>query len=296
VLPVIVDGLDLDGGNRLEIDGAGLSNGSAGLRLASSHSTLSNLAINNFSGAGIAIDDGLGNSIRRVNMAGNTVPIDLGSDGPTENDAGDADEGPNRLMNAPAIVSAEESQGRFTVRYVVDATEGHAAYPLAIDFYSWDEDSGGLTWVAEDTLTQPADESSAVFFSPLRAGVTLVATATDAAGNTSEFGGEILTVVNSEPEDVPPLHLSLGPIFPNPVHRSGVIPIELAQEGHVRVVIFDLLGRAVSKLVDERMAAGRHRISWSPKDDHGSALGSGTYVVRLESGGETRTRTLLVVQ
>lgn len=78
---------------------------------ASSNSILEN-SIRFNGGDGIAVLSGRANAIRRNPIEASQasfedIPIDLGGDGPTANDAGDEDAGPNDLLNYPEIIAAD---------------------------------------------------------------------------------------------------------------------------------------------------------------------------------------------
>lgn len=70
--------------------------------------------------------------------------IDINNNGGTANDANDDDEGPQRQINYPAIISTtfntSVSPPELTVQYFVDADEGNVSYPLYVDFYWTDRD------------------------------------------------------------------------------------------------------------------------------------------------------------
>lgn len=87
-----------------------------------------------------------------------------------------------------------------------------------------------------------------------------------------------------------PLRTQLLQNYPNPFSESTVISYRLSRPGHVRLEVFDLLGRRVATLDEGSMSAGSHRAvmkAWQ--------LPAGTYLYRLESGGEVQTRRLTVV-
>lgn len=81
--------------------------------------------------------------------------------------------------------------------------------------------------------------------------------------------------------------LTLHGNFPNPFTGQTTIRYELPQTDHVRIVVYDLLGRKVATLVDDEQDAGRHQIQFGARD-----LASGMYIVRLSANGTTQTQKI----
>jgi flagellar hook assembly protein FlgD len=55
------------------------------------------------------------------------------------------------------------------------------------------------------------------------------------------------------------------------------------------VTVHDLLGRRVATLLDEDLEFGEHGVVWNGCDDAGHTVASGTYVIRLQKGEESRS-------
>jgi hypothetical protein len=129
--------------------------------------------------------------------------IDLGINGLTPNDAGDADAGPNRLQNSP-VISAVLIGRSLTIDYSVASLPANAAYPLMIEFFLADSaGQEGQTFIrsvlynlADATLSRRV---ALVAADAIVDGTKVVATATDAAGNTSEFSLAAITEVRQNP-------------------------------------------------------------------------------------------------
>jgi hypothetical protein len=99
----------------------------------------------------------------------------------------------------------------------------------------------------------------------------------------------------SGPASAGPVSFVLHPSQPNPFNPSTQIRYELPRSDRVKLSIFDVSGREVRVLVDERKEAGSHAASWDGTDAGGRALSSGVYFYRLETGSfiQTRRMTLL---
>ncbi|HEX8199173.1 MAG TPA: hypothetical protein VF590_01705, partial [Isosphaeraceae bacterium] len=147
--------------------------------------------------AGVAVRSG-----RRNAIAGNAIysngglGIDLGADGMTPNDPDDADTGPNDLQNAPLLISAAPSGGTTTVGGTLHGRRNTA---FRIDFHaSGTQPTNGVgeRRTSLGSLTVSTDDSGNARFTatfPVAAapGADFAATATDPAGNTSEYSRSV---------------------------------------------------------------------------------------------------------
>jgi hypothetical protein len=88
-----------------------------------------------------------------------------------------------------------------------------------------------------------------------------------------------------------PAEFTLAQNFPNPFNPSTTIKYELPKASDVRLSVFDILGREVSVLVNERRDAGVHEEKFD-----GSNLASGLYLYRLQARDFVQTRKLLLVR
>jgi hypothetical protein len=148
----------------------------------------------------ISGNEGRGVAIYGVNATGNGVlsnsifsngglGIDLGADGPTANDAGDADTGPNYLQNFPILTSAKTSATSTTVKGTLNSTPNTT---FRVEFFASPSGTGdqGKTFRGQKSVTTNASGNvSFTFSTAVKVGVgqRITATATDAYGNTSEF-------------------------------------------------------------------------------------------------------------
>jgi hypothetical protein len=89
-----------------------------------------------------------------------------------------------------------------------------------------------------------------------------------------------------------PTRLRLLPPVPNPVDQQATLRVEVPTETRITLEVFDLLGRRVATLAEERaVAPGRHALPWEPSAD---GLASGPYVLRLRTETAVRTRRVVV--
>lgn len=155
------------------------------------HNTIRSNRIANASRGILVKGSASGIAILSNSMYANGLGIDLGDDGIADNDEDDADFGPNNLQNfpelQPAVLTVEQA---VMVQYSVPSLPENSAFPLRVEFFAADSSrTQGRTFLGFDTYLNPGELQTANFTSPvtLSAKDKIVATATDSAGNTSEF-------------------------------------------------------------------------------------------------------------
>jgi hypothetical protein len=102
------------------------------------------------------------------------------------------------------------------------------------------------------------------------------------------------TVVSAEDgplADQAPAQFHLHGNYPNPFNPSTRIAFALPVQEHVRLEVYDLLGRRVALLVDEVRAAGHHAV-----DFDASTLSSGLYLYRITAGDFIQTRKMMLMK
>lgn len=83
----------------------------------------------------------------------------------------------------------------------------------------------------------------------------------------------------------------LGNNYPNPFNPSTTITYQLANESNVVLKVFDVLGREVAELVNEKQNAGNHKIAFNAEN-----LSSGIYIYRMKAGNFTANQKMLLIK
>ena len=79
--------------------------------------------------------------------------------------------------------------------------------------------------------------------------------------------------------------------YPNPFNPVTTIRFSLPETRQVTLVIYDISGSEVARLVDGQLEQGAHRITWDA-----SGFASGTYLYKLSAGGDSEVRKLLLIR
>lgn len=90
---------------------------------------------------------------------------------------------------------------------------------------------------------------------------------------------------------VVPSQIQLLQNYPNPFNPSTQITYTLAKRSTVALIVYDLLGREVSTLVNEIKEAGTYTVTLN-----GAKLSSGVYFYRLQSGSFVQTKKMVLLK
>lgn len=92
-----------------------------------------------------------------------------------------------------------------------------------------------------------------------------------------------------------PYNFYLYQNYPNPFNPETIIkyeiPVVRVQKSEVRLVVYDVLGRVVSILVDEKQSAGKYKVIWDAKN-----YASGVYFYQLKTENFTETKRMLMIK
>jgi len=98
------------------------------------------------------------------------------------------------------------------------------------------------------------------------------------------------TSVSPEDKNIP-AKFSLSQNYPNPFNPATTIRYELPKESYVTLKIFDVLGRNVVTLVDERKPAGQYEVEWAPNN-----IPSSIYFYQLRTSNFFDSKKMLFVK
>lgn len=101
-------------------------------------------------------------------------------------------------------------------------------------------------------------------------------------------------VANDDPVAVPSFALEQN--YPNPFNPTTTLSFSMAGSGFARLAIYNTKGQLIRLLVDEKLNAGKHSAVWNGLDDAGRPVGSGVYLYKLETSGQSQTRRMLLMK
>jgi len=107
---------------------------------------------------------------------------------------------------------------------------------------------------------------------------------------------------------VRPEEFRLEQNFPNPFssgaqspapdggNPSTTIPFRLEKAARVRLAVINLMGQTVRILSESEWPAGAHSIPWDGRNDAGTVVPTGTYLLRLDNGRQVQIKKLMMVK
>ncbi|MBL7137103.1 MAG: T9SS type A sorting domain-containing protein, partial [Candidatus Marinimicrobia bacterium] len=63
-----------------------------------------------------------------------------------------------------------------------------------------------------------------------------------------------------------------------------------------KLIVYDLLGREVTKLVNRSYLPGKYSISWDSRNSQGVPIASGIYIYRLEYGHYFKSKKMVLIK
>ncbi|RMF08830.1 MAG: T9SS C-terminal target domain-containing protein [Candidatus Neomarinimicrobiota bacterium] len=105
-----------------------------------------------------------------------------------------------------------------------------------------------------------------------------------------------LDLVRANDVQLLPDAYALKPAYPNPFNPSTNIVYQVAQEGPVKIQVFDLLGQQVTTLVDQVQAPNEYTVTWDGLDAQGRPVPSGVYLYRMDSNGYSQMRKMMLLK
>lgn len=147
--------------------------------------------------------------------------------------------------------------------------------------------NSGLTWV----LTPTPGVTNLTHFDFYQAGMVVYGYAVSSNGNVIKLVDTLNILTGVTGNNNIPSKYSLEQNYPNPFNPVTSISYSIPEQGHVRLGVFDALGREVDVIVNEIRQAGNYEESWDA-----SGFNSGVYFYRINSGEFTQTKKMILIK
>jgi hypothetical protein len=84
--------------------------------------------------------------------------------------------------------------------------------------------------------------------------------------------------------------------YPNPFNSVTAIEYSLPEESKVTIEIYDILGRKIGTLVQEKQPAGYHQVVWDGKDKNGKMVSTGIYFYELYVDDYRESKAMIMIK
>ena len=116
-------------------------------------------------------------------------------------------------------------------------------------------------------------------------------------GNMMRTGLYNTTLTSVQPKDqIVPAKFFVSQNYPNPFNPSTTIEIQLAETNNLIVSIFDVTGRLINTLVNDKLEAGLYSVAWNGKDQNGRLVPTGVYIMKVVSGKNNHNQKIAFVK
>ncbi|HEX3085245.1 MAG TPA: Ig-like domain repeat protein, partial [Pyrinomonadaceae bacterium] len=237
----------------------------------SSTSTSAGVIVTTFDPSSMSNGTSAGNAIHQNSIYSNFgLGIDLysgGAFGVTPNDLCDGDVGANNFQNSPVLTSLSSASGNTTIQGTLNSSPNTT---FTIEFFSnvAADPSGsgeGQTYLGSTTVTTGADCNAIFSFAfPDNPGQPVItATATDPAGNTSEFSAWMVTTTTTLASDNNPSTYGQTVTFTATVSSSAGTPTGTVtfKDGATILGTGTLNGSGQATLTTSSLSTGTHAIT-----------------------------------
>lgn len=87
-------------------------------------------------------------------------------------------------------------------------------------------------------------------------------------------------------------NITISPNYPNPFSNQTTMDLELQENMHVTITVWNIVAQKVATLADRMMEAGPYQITWNAPAN----IPSGIYICKVEAGGKVLTRKMTLVK
>jgi len=84
--------------------------------------------------------------------------------------------------------------------------------------------------------------------------------------------------------------------YPNPFNPKTVIRYDLPKEATVKILIYDMLGRLVATLADNKHSAGFKQVHWDATNRFGKKVSAGLYLYTIQADDFRQTKKMILLK
>ena len=116
-------------------------------------------------------------------------------------------------------------------------------------------------------------------------------------GNRYRTGSLAMTLLSTinEKQNIPEI-FKVGVNYPNPFNPSTSIDIETAKSNKLIVSVYDISGRLINTLMNDKVDPGYYRVTWNGQSHLGQLMSTGIYFFQIQSGADLRIKKIMLIK
>jgi len=100
----------------------------------------------------------------------------------------------------------------------------------------------------------------------------------------------------SSKNNLVPKVFALHQNYPNPFNPKTIIQYDLPKSSNVKIVIYDIIGRMIKNLVNNRQSAGFKSIQWDATNNYGNKVSAGVYIYSIETENFSKNKKMILLK
>ena len=112
----------------------------------------------------------------------------------------------------------------------------------------------------------------------------------------SNISSVMLESLNIEDNEYLPLSFQVFQNYPNPFNPTTSLSYQLSDDGKVEVVIYDMMGKLIKNLVDEKQSSGQNSIIWNATNNSGNQVSAGLYIYTVKTRNHKQSKKMLLLK
>ena len=175
--------------------------------------------------------------------------------------------------------------GRCTLEYTISDTSGWLVA---------DPDTGEVIVGQSATITVHANVADYPLHASLHSALVV---RYNAAGGPQTIPVDLDIVVDPDTlnaghtDEMLPTEFALKQNYPNPFNPTTDLRFDVPRESFVKLVVYNVMGQEVATVVNERMTAGRHRVTFNA-----GTLPTGMYLVKMDADGFSGVSKMMLLK
>ena len=112
----------------------------------------------------------------------------------------------------------------------------------------------------------------------------------------SNISSVMLESLNIEDNEYLPLSFQVYQNYPNPFNPTTSLSYQLPDDGKVEVIIYDMMGKLIKNLVNEKQSSGQNSIIWNATNNSGNQVSAGLYIYTVKTSNHKQSKKMLLVK